>query len=311
MSEERRQELFTLLAANDIHPHPATGMTKLVQIAEENGINPDTAPAPAPATKESGKIMLHCGGKLVDREYMANVPLPEKTKTYSPLHHLDLLDMVTETALDLTGFNLRNEYIGAASEGRKMFFLLAFDGADDIGFAIGGRNSYDQSLSIGVSIGGNVFVCDNLALCGEITIVKKHTGDVIDKMHESVVTTLYRNKGNFEKILEDAERMKAVPITANDGFAFMGMLYGRDLFSPRQFTAATDEWRNPQHEVFREERNMWSLYNCCTETLKTTPPGRVMEAHRELHDIVTNQLPASPIIIDMGVANRQGEFSLA
>jgi len=73
--------------------------------------------------------------------------------------------------------------------------------------------------------------------------------------------------------------MKAIPMNDDEAFRLMGYLYGHDLVSPRQLTVLKDEWLKPSHEEFRE-RNLWSLFNATTESLKSCPPTIIMEKHQ-------------------------------
>jgi hypothetical protein len=46
-----------------------------------------------------------------------------------------------------------------------------------------------------------------------------------------------------------------------------------------------NEWLRPSYPEFHV-RNMWSFYNACTESLKSTPPVSVMEKHIRLHEMI-------------------------
>jgi hypothetical protein len=48
-------------------------------------------------------------------------------------------------------------------------------GNDDFGLMVGLRGSYDQTLPRGLAVGSRVFVCDNLAFSGDVTIKTKQT----------------------------------------------------------------------------------------------------------------------------------------
>ena len=65
----------------------------------------------------------------------------------------------------------------------------------------------------------------------------------------------------------------------------MGLLFGKNVLSPRQLPVVKREWLNPAYDDFKP-RTMWSLYNAATEGLKTTPPGKIMEKHIQLHNIL-------------------------
>jgi predicted SpoU family rRNA methylase len=77
-----------------------------------------------------------------------------------------------------------------------MFAVLTYSNGveEDMGLSIGIRNSYDKSMSIGVALGARVFVCDNLAISGEIRIVRKHTAGVWKAIEDMAISTLYRHR---------------------------------------------------------------------------------------------------------------------
>ena len=64
-----------------------------------------------------------------------------------------------------------------------------------------------------------------------------------------------------------------------------GVLFGRNILTPRQLPVARREWLHPTHDAFKP-RTRWSLYNAATAALKTTPPNRIMERHIGLHNLL-------------------------
>ena len=147
------------------------------------------------------------------------------------------------------------------------------------------RNSYDRSMSVGMAIGANVFICDNLALTGDIAVMKKHTKNVWTALEDLAISTIYKSQKNYQRILEDSERMKALPFNDIDAFSMLGILFGNDIVSPRQLPVVRDEWLKPSYDVF-SARNAWSFYNACTEALKSCPPIAIMEKHIRLHEAI-------------------------
>ena len=188
------------------------------------------------------------------------------------------------------GHKLESEQYALAREGNQMFGVLTFKGEhSEMGLSIGFRNSYDKSMAIGIAIGAKVFVCDNLALSGEITVLRKHTGNVWASLEDVAISTLYRSQKNFQKIVEDAEFFKNEKISDTGAFQFMGLLYGRGVLTPRQLPLVKREWLKPSHEDF-QPRNLWSFYNACTEAMKSAPPVLVMEKHIKLHEVMMGEL---------------------
>jgi hypothetical protein len=233
-------------------------------------------------------LLVHRGGQIVTRDDLALVPVPEATDSYIPVPHNNLADTLSTIGRDiLKGFTLSNEQYALAREGQQMFGVLAFrNDHTELGLSIGFRNSYDKSMAIGIAIGAEVFVCDNLALTGDITIMRKHTVNVWSSLEDIAISTLYRSQQNFRKIVEDSETLKGRMIDNSEAFKMIGLLFGHGILTPRQLPVVKKEWLTPSYDDFRP-RTMWSFYNACTEALKSCPPLVIMEKHISLHTAIT------------------------
>lgn len=233
----------------------------------------------------SGELMLHCGGKPASRLDLAEVITPGQTDTYMPVPHLDLVEKVDGIARELLHRDLVRESFGLNCNGQRMFGVLTYKNGEDedMGLSIGIRNSYDQSMSIGVAMGGRVFVCDNLAISGEIRIVRKHTAGVWQSIEDMTISTLFKHRPVWDQLKEDVEKMKQLQITQLHGHELLGRLIGANVLTPRQIPVAYREWDHPGLPDFAG-RNIWSLYNSVNQALKTSPVNQIMERHRKLHD---------------------------
>ena len=233
-------------------------------------------------------LLVHKGGRIVNRDDLALVPVPEATDSYIPVPHNNLADTLSTIGSDiLKGFTLSNEQYALSREGQQMFGVLSFrNDHNELGLSIGFRNSYDKSMAIGIAIGAQVFVCDNLALTGDITIMRKHTANVWSSLEDIAISTLYRSQQNFRKIVEDSETLKGRMIDNSEAFKMIGLLFGHGILTPRQLPFVKKEWLTPSYDDFRP-RTMWSFYNACTEALKSCPPLVIMEKHISLHTAIT------------------------
>jgi len=232
-------------------------------------------------------ILMHRGGELVTRDQLDLIALPEPTESYVPVSHYNLADKFLTISQDiLRNYVLIGESYGIARQGNQLFAVLKFkNDKSDVGLSIAFRNSYDRSMAIGMAIGATVFVCDNLALSGEIVVMKKHTKNVWAELEETAIATIYRSQRNYEQIVCDAETFKALPMENMEAFQLMGVLFGHNVISPRQMTVLKSEWLRPRYEEF-QPRNMWSFYNAGTECLKSCPPVSIMEKHIRLHSTI-------------------------
>lgn len=233
------------------------------------------------------EILMHRGGELVTRDQLDLIPMPEPTESYVPVSHYHLADKFLTISRDiLRDYVLIGENYGIARQGNQLFAVLKFKSDKaEMGLSIAFRNSYDKSMAIGLAIGASVFVCDNLALTGEIVVMKKHTKNVWTELEETAIATIYKSQKNYDQIVADAEAFKALSLENLEAFQLMGVLFGNNIISPRQMTVLKSEWLRPRYEEFRS-RNMWSFYNAGTESLKSCPPASIMEKHIQLHNTI-------------------------
>jgi len=235
------------------------------------------------------QIMLHCGGVAATIEDLKTVTLPEQTATYHPVSHYDLVDNVGRVASELLhDHTLDKTQYALAKGGQRMFAVHAYRNGQDMKMSIAFRNSYDKSMAVGLAVGASVMVCDNLMLSGKVTVLRKHTANIIEDIGPAILTATYNARASFRKLSEDAERMRELHMSHNEGFKLLGLLFGVSVLKPHQLTVAAREWKKPSHQEF-EPQTLWSLYNAVTAALKSTPPQRVMESHIKLHDVVVKE----------------------
>ncbi len=241
-------------------------------------------------------LMLHCGARTATLEDIAAVPVPEETESYKPLPHYDLALNTMRIGEDMMvgkGFQVDKAQFGLDKTGARMFGLVSFaNGVEGIGLAVGFRNSYDKSMSAGFAVGGRVFVCDNLAMAGELVVMRKHTGGIIEELRDKLVLTFHRAATTWNRLVEDRKRMQDTSVDDDLAYAMMGRAYGHGLLSAGQLPKVNVEWKTPRHDEFAP-RNLWSIYNAFTEVYKGLAVHRVMERHIKFHKFATAYLPST------------------
>ena len=214
---------------------------------------------------------------------LQNIEMPEATNTYVPVSHYDLAMNVGSIGERVIDKELHSKKFGLARHGQHMFATYTFkNDEDEVGMSIGFRNSYDKSMSIGVCVGAKVFVCENLMMTGEVTFMRKHTGNILDELNSLIFKVLYNSEDKFVQLQEDKESMKEVPINNQRAWETMGVLFGKGIINTPQISIMKKEWKNPSHDAFDDD-SLWSLYNAGTEALKTCSPTRMMSSHIKLH----------------------------
>ena len=238
-------------------------------------------------------LLLHKGAELATMEQLAAIPLPKETRTYKPVAHMDLVNLLSSMAVNLLPeFELVNTQLGVTKDGQKLFGVITLkNDHTELGLSIGFRNSYDKTLSVGIVTGSSVFVCDNLMLTGDLTVLRKHTSNVINDIDALALSTIYKSRAAFTQIQEDVEIMKDIPMSDDEAYRTLGLIYGRGIITPRQIPVVKNEWLKPSHDDF-QDRSLWSFYNACTEALKSSPPQSIMERHLKVHSQIMDMVSA-------------------
>ena len=235
---------------------------------------------------DKSQMVIHCGGVNVERETLLEILPPEATDTYFPISHAQLTEMVHLTAADLLGMELVRETYAVANDGNRFFGLQTFSppaliDEQEFGLSIGFRNSYDRSMSIGFAMGFRVFICDNLAISGDIRYCRKHTKNAWPDVENTLIALLYKKGRNLqERFEEDVHGLKHKHIDRTTGLGLLTELFLQKAMSPPQLVTACQDWKQ------EEELTKWRLYNAATHALKTTPPGRILENHQAVHHLL-------------------------
>lgn len=229
-------------------------------------------------------MMLHCGAETVTRDMVAAVPVPKRTRSYNPVAYLDAIDFVRDAVAKRIDAPIKQEQFGLNKKGDQLFALLTLDmGSTESGLSIGLRQSYNKSLALGIAVGSQVFVCDNLCFRGDaFMVVRKNTTNVWADFKSLVQAQVAGALGHHTNMQADVAKLKATPCNVRRGYSFLGVMQGEGLLTPNQASVAFGDWTEPRHEEFAE-RNMWGLYNAITEGLKKGAPARTIDRHAAAH----------------------------
>lgn len=241
-------------------------------------------------------LMRERGSRLATRAEVEAVVVPAHTRSYRPVPYRQAIGFIHEqihkihTGPDVT---IKEQYTLNAN-GQQLFALatVGFGGEQqsESPLAIGLRQSYNKTLPLGVAVGQQVIVCDNLCFSGDaFKVVRKNTTNVWSDFAELVTRQV---EGAFDVwcgMKADVERLMATPCHQDRGYALLGGLVGAELLTPTQVTVAFGDWRTPRHTEFAP-RTMWSLYNCVTEALKRGSAGGTLRRHAGAHDWFVGRL---------------------
>lgn len=217
------------------------------------------------------KLIIHCGGNIVEREQLAQTPTPAATETWVPVPHTRIVDEV-ESALGTFGMTVVSSAFALAKEGQRFFGLMQVSRADldnkDYGYVVGLRNSHDKAFRFTMGVGSSVFACDNLAFSSEIEVARKHGSRILvhlPNLVASAVGQLAEKWNDQGKRIEAYRTNELSDAQAND---MIVRSYELGACPITTLPEVIKEWRTPRHPEFAEHKNVWRLFNAFTEGLK-------------------------------------------
>lgn len=244
-------------------------------------------------------LCLHRGGKHVSYEELRNVQMPEKTRSYCPISHQSLVDLVEKRVrneLDYDGKMLWDH--GLNKRGNQYFGQLAlvdYKLTEQQCLQIALRNSLNKSLGVAFGAGSRVFVCDNLMLSADLVQwLRKHTTNAWRDINNLLTETLYSLPEKAKAHAEQIESWNQKQIMNYQGYEMIGVLRGMQTITADMSNIMYREWDKLTHP---ENKNLWSLYNAATEAVKVAHPAKAFQTHVKLHKFFQTEAVADAVIV--------------
>jgi hypothetical protein len=222
-------------------------------------------------------LLAHIDTRKVGREELAAIPLPEATSTFKPVPHIELIETLG-TELAIKGITIEKEEFAVRADGSRLFstFDLSINGIDGSQAALGLRTANDRSMSITMVAGLRVFVCDNLALQGDmIALRRKHTSGL--SLREEVRAAIENYLVHYGHLKTEVAMLAGKVLADVEAKALIHDAFMLREMPMRYLPEVSHQYFEPTHEEFKA-RTAWSLHNAFTEVAKQMPMTTRMEA---------------------------------
>jgi hypothetical protein len=228
------------------------------------------------------RLIADTGTRLLTREELALLPLPEATRTFKPVSHHELAAAIIE-CLGFRHLHVVKDEYAVSHDGARMFGIMEIDVEwSNLRFAIALRNGNDRSMRLAITCGYRVFVCSNMAFRGDYyPLLAKHSGSF--DLIEAVSVGVDRIQRNFQPLSDQIEKWCARPLTDDRARVIIYKAFiekGLPL-SGRLLKDVHEQYFEPRYEEFRP-RTLWSLSNAFTTAFKLLDPMRQYPATARL-----------------------------
>jgi len=226
-------------------------------------------------------------------EKLYAIPLPQETRTYKPVSHIDIINLIQQKAVS-AGLQQRGCTFLSARDGRQLVGYFDYNSTDDeMGIRVAFKNSYDKSMAFGVAIGANVFICSNGVVSGEIALKHKHVDDVNEEMFEKIHFGFDKIGDIFNNIKAVSTELKSVYIEPKRIYELSGKLFiEKGLINTVQMTELKTQLNKPEHftSMWEDGFNGWDYYNAVTQTLKVSHPTTYLQDHIDFHQFMLEEV---------------------
>ncbi|MCB1100549.1 MAG: DUF932 domain-containing protein [Verrucomicrobiae bacterium] len=242
-------------------------------------------------------LCLHCGASHVERETLSRQNTPQADGRWHPIAHDVLIEQV-ERGLNNAGMRVIHQAHALNAQGAQYFGLLqvSIDGTDndEWGTIVGLRNSHDKRFPAALAMGSAPFVCDNLSFSGEVVLARRHTTHIMRDLPELTTRAIGKLRDLSTQTQERSLHYKNREIGDREAHDLIIRALDSRAITATMVPKVLQQWRTPNHPEF-SDRNLWSLYNAFTETLK----GGLLKLPRRseaIHGVLDNASRQAPTI---------------
>lgn len=221
---------------------------------------------------------------IVTLEQLRALPDPVALGTvHEPIPHW-LLATALKIEAQERGYGVRREQYALGMEGSALFGVIdlmppGVVAMEERGLSLGFRNSVNSTLAIKVVAGTTVFVCDNLALSGDMIAVQRRNTRGLD-VEQAI-------KEGFDKFLAHAStldrqiaRMQATAITDMVAKAKVFDAFAQRVVPVHLFDDVEAAYFKPTEAMKDcQPRTEWGLHNAFTRALKKLGPSRAFASN--------------------------------
>ena len=264
-------------------------------------------------------LLLHCGAVPIREHELEAIPVTDRnhkwvgkggkeyelnrSDRWEGIQHKDFVDAVgmgceklgmpvdkertkwgiSECGSDLFGYvRFHQDVQGKPTSVAKYF-------SDTVEPTIGLRHSNRGRFSAQGTIGGSVFVCDNLAITGTVVFKRKHTTHNVANLVDDIRMGLVDYILGLPALNQMVEGLQEAMLSDTQ----VSKLYleaGRSKLLPWSHLGQVDEyWQRPTHDAFAKDGYTgWRMYNAINTVAKKYNPARQMDIVKKAEAIIDN-----------------------
>lgn len=214
---------------------------------------------------------------------MLTTPLPEKTKTYTPVSHKEIMNLVRKQ-LGFRGFRLTDEIYSCNQTGTVATVAFVFEYVADPEMSMSAVfvNSYDKTAKFQFKLGGLSKKHGTLVISDGFSgshIRRKHTGSAVDIINEHIEESFNAIHMVWVALQDFKDKLVNYDIlTRSDASAYvLGTLVVDDVVDSTQLSQIRDLLRSANSTL-----SLWDYYHICAAGMRSMHPKYWHDSHTYL-----------------------------
>lgn len=229
----------------------------------------------------------------MDLKGLLAVPVPQKTRTYAPISHGEIHDVILsnieQNSFKLDGVSVKSKSGADAVVMYDLSDKLAKTENQELGIRVGFKNSYNRRVSFGFAIGSVVFICTNGMVSGEYMIKKQHRMNDLNVYVSELIGQYFSSiRAEHDKNIRFMEDLKQQRVDRASAYRVIGELFTNNkIINQGQLRKMSDEIYHSQKFKNLTDNDVisgWDLYNHGTEALKTSANVNYFAKHTTYND---------------------------
>ncbi len=235
------------------------------------------------------QLCLHTGDSArVTRDTLRALPLPQPlSRRHRPVPHIELVEAL-QAQLDRRGLAITREQLALRRDGQRLFGTMDLawqaraPAPTDEGLALGLRQGNDLSYAIEIVAGQRIFVCDNLALYGEVIAVRrKHTSGL--RLPEELAAGMDRYLEYVGRLVDGIATLKEREIETAEAKRAIYDVFAQRILPLRFFDDVDRAYFRPETGWSDcQPRTLWAVHNACTRAARELPMNVKLRATTRL-----------------------------
>lgn len=230
---------------------------------------------------------------LVDKSYVTGSPIPQQTKSYTPIAHQFVIDTALNS-LQNRGFVVTTEMYIANMNAQVASgkYLLNYGDDPEMGMMFAWSNSYDKTMRFKCAIGAYNKNNMNAMVSAEMGNYNRiHKGSADTDTQNEILNQVNNAEIYYSELMRDKEIMKTVAVDKKLCSELLGRIYmEHDLLTDEQMAIVKNEFYKPTFDYGTTKDSLWTFYNHILYSLQKSHPRDWMDQQTLVHWFICKEM---------------------